>query len=208
MRESSPPSPAQSRRYRITDRQRNYLIYPPPGSIVQGPLLPPQNRANLIMGNANAVPQQRDDAQQQQQRSNLSVLLEEQQGNSIASAEPQSRVARDANDQIAATATENVSQKSSPSEADSASGPSAPVVHCNSAPSSVFRARNAPPASLPASSVNLHPSPARRLSMGDVTSLRPVGTETTPSTVGTRRDVRRCVFIVLFLSSLSIELLY
>ena len=81
------------------------------------------------------------------------------------------------------TATESVSQKSSPSEADSASGPPVPVVHSNSAPSSVFRARIAPPSS---TSSSFHP---RRLSMGDVT-LRP---GTTPPIGGTKRDVRRYV---------------
>lgn len=126
------------------------------------------------MGNANAVPQQQ---QQQQQRSNLSVMLEGQQ-------HVNESATRETN-----TPTEFGSLENSPSEADSASGPSAPVLHSNSAPSSVFRARNAPPASLQdASSNNFHPS-ARRLSMGDVT-LRP---GTTSPTGGRKRDVRRCI---------------
>jgi hypothetical protein len=176
MHESSPStSPLHDRRFRVTDGQRNYLIYPPAGSIAQGPFLPPQNRRGLVMGNANAVPQQQ---QQQQQRSNLSVMLEGQQ-------HVNESATRETN-----TPTEFGSLENSPSEADSASGPSAPVLHSNSAPSSVFRARNAPPASLQdaSSNNNFHPS-ARRLSMGDVT-LRP---GTTSPTGGRKRDVRRYV---------------
>lgn len=177
MRESS--SPSHDRRYRAREVQRSYLVYPPAGSIVEGrALLPPQNRANLIMGNANAVPRQEPPTQQQ--RSNLSVLLERK---SSSSAEPLAREAV-------------MTRESVPSEADSASGPSVSVVHCNSAPSSVGRSRVAPPTFLPVTRTHSleHPN-ARRGSTGDVASLRPVGTGTTPTGGASRRDesVRRCV---------------
>jgi len=175
MRESLPSSPSQDRRYRLSEGQRGYLIYPPPGSILEGrPLIPPQNRANLIMGNTNASPATTQP--QQQPRSNLSVLLEHQ--NRARSSEEPSQVARA---EASGTAMEN--------EADSASGPSIPpAVHANSAPSSVGRTRVAPPAFLPV--VRTNSMEHRRLSTGDVTSLRPVGAGTTPPT---RRDksVRR-----------------
>lgn len=190
MRESPPLSPSHDRRYRVREGQRGSfpIVYPPPGSFVEGrALLPPQNRVNLIMGNANAIPSTQQQ-EEHQKRSNLSVLLETK--SSPPNTQQPSRAARQAAESAITAGTEPPPPEQH-DEADSASGPSAPVVHANSAPTSVGRSQVAPPTFLPLNQLHSMEH-ARRLSTGDVPGLRRplVGT---PPTAATRRDksVRR-----------------